>query len=105
MTFSVVGRCQSTGMFGVAIATSSICVGARCPHVRAGVGAVATQNVTDPTYGPRVLDLLARGHDADDALARAIAPYSAALRAPQMRSDRPADFWANSSGPCQSKLR
>ena len=73
MTFSIVGRCQATGMFGVAIATSSICVGARCPHARAGVGAVATQNVTDPTYGPRVLDLLAEGHDADDALARAIA--------------------------------
>lgn len=73
MTFSIVGRCQVTGMFGVAITTSSICVGARCPHVRAGVGAVATQNVTDPTYGPRVLDLLAEGHDADDALARAIA--------------------------------
>jgi len=73
MTFSIVGRCRDTGMFGVAITTSSICVGARCPHVRAGVGAVATQNVTDPTYGPRVLDLLAKGHDADDALARAIA--------------------------------
>ena len=72
MTFSIAGRCQATGMFGVAITTSSICVGARCPHVRAGVGAVSTQNVTDPTYGPRVLDLLAKGHDADDALARAI---------------------------------
>lgn len=73
MTLSIVGRCERTGMLGVAIATSSICVGARCPHVRAGVGAVATQNVTDPTYGPRTLDQLAKGHDADDALARAIA--------------------------------
>ena len=73
MTFSIVGRCERTGMFGVAITTSSICVGARCPHVRAGVGAVATQNVTDPTFGPRTLDLLASGHDARDALARATA--------------------------------
>jgi uncharacterized Ntn-hydrolase superfamily protein len=71
MTFSIVGRCERTGMFGVAISTSSICVGARCPHARAKVGAVATQNVTDPTFGPRILDLLADGHDADDALARA----------------------------------
>jgi len=71
MTFSIVGRCERTGMFGVAITTSSICVGARCPHARAGVGAVATQNVTDPTFGPRILDLLAKGHDADDAVARA----------------------------------
>jgi uncharacterized Ntn-hydrolase superfamily protein len=37
------------------------------------VGAVATQNITDPTFGPRILDLLAKGHDADDALTRAIA--------------------------------
>jgi uncharacterized Ntn-hydrolase superfamily protein len=73
MTFSIVGRCQRSGMFGVAIATSSICVGARCPHVRAGAGAVATQNITDPTYGPRTLDLLAQGHEAEDALARATA--------------------------------
>lgn len=72
MTFSIVGHCARTGMFGVAITTSSICVGARCPHVRAGIGAVATQNITDPTYGPRLLDLLAKGHAADDALARAL---------------------------------
>lgn len=72
MTFSISGRCARTGMFGVAITTSSICVGARCPHARAGAGAVATQNITDPAYGPRILDLLARGHDADDALARAL---------------------------------
>ena len=56
MTFSIVGRCVNTGMFGVAITTSSICVGARCPHARAGVGAVATQNITDPSLGPRLLD-------------------------------------------------
>ncbi|HUF44348.1 MAG TPA: DUF1028 domain-containing protein [Aestuariivirgaceae bacterium] len=73
MTFSIVGRCGRTGMFGVAIATSSICVGARCPHARAGVGAVASQNITDPALGPRTLDQIAKGHDADDALARAIA--------------------------------
>ncbi|MGH6875044.1 MAG: DUF1028 domain-containing protein, partial [Aestuariivirgaceae bacterium] len=43
MTFSIAGRCARTGAFGIAIATSSIAVGARCPHARAGVGAVATQ--------------------------------------------------------------
>jgi uncharacterized Ntn-hydrolase superfamily protein len=57
-------------MFGVAIATSSICVGARCPHVRAGAGAVATQNITDPALGPTILDELERGADAENALAR-----------------------------------
>lgn len=58
MTFSIVGRCRETGQLGIAISSSSISVGARCPWVRAGVGAVATQNVTLPALGPRTLDLL-----------------------------------------------
>ena len=72
MTFSIAGRCVRTGMVGVAITTSSIAVGARCPHVRAGAGAVATQNVTDPSYGPRILDMLSAGLDAKAALASAL---------------------------------
>jgi uncharacterized Ntn-hydrolase superfamily protein len=69
MTFSVVGRCAETGMFGVAITTSSIAVASRCPWARAGVGAVATQNVTDPRLGNQALDLMAGGMRAPDALA------------------------------------
>lgn len=70
MTFSILGRCERTGMLGVAITTSSICVASRCPWARAGVGAVATQNITDPSLGNRGLDLLAAGHSAPDALRR-----------------------------------
>ena len=70
VTFSIVGRCSRTARFGVAITTSSISVGARCPHARAGVGAVATQNVTDPNLGPVVLDALASGLSAAEALAK-----------------------------------
>ena len=58
MTFSIVGRCPETGQLGVAISSSSIAVGARCPWLRAGVGAVSTQNVTLPALGPQILDLL-----------------------------------------------
>ena len=58
MTFSIVGRCPQTGQLGVAISSSSIAVGARCPWLRPGVGAVATQNVTLPALGPQTLDLL-----------------------------------------------
>lgn len=58
MTFSVVGRCPQTGQLGIAVSSSSIAVGARCAWVRAGVGAVATQNVTLPALGPQILDLL-----------------------------------------------
>ena len=61
MTFSIAGRCPRSGMLGVAITTSSICVGARCPWVRARIGAVATQNITHPGLGNRLLDLLAGG--------------------------------------------
>ncbi len=68
MTFSIAGRCAKSGAFGVAITTSSIAVGARCPHARAGVGAVATQNVTDPNLGPMLLDLISQGMSARDSI-------------------------------------
>jgi len=61
MTFSIIGRCQETGQVGIAISSSSIAVGARCPWVRAGVGAVATQNITLPALGPQILDALEPG--------------------------------------------
>lgn len=68
MTFSLVARCSRTGQFGMVISSSSPAVAARCSHVRAGVGAVASQNVTDPDLGPLVLDALATGLAAEDAL-------------------------------------
>jgi len=55
-------------MFGIAVSSSSPCVAARCAHARAGVGVVATQNITDPTLGPRGLDLMASGLSATEAL-------------------------------------
>ncbi len=66
----IAGRCRRIGMFGVAITTSSIAVGARCPHARAGVGAVATQNITDPALAGLILDAMAAGKSASDAVAR-----------------------------------
>lgn len=69
MTFSLVARCADTGMFGVAIASSSPAVAARCAHARAGVGAVASQNVTDPALGPLSLDLMQGGLSAPEAVA------------------------------------
>lgn len=68
MTFSVLGRCAASGMFGVAIATSSIAVASRCPWARAKVGAVATQNITDPSLGNKILDRLQAGASAAEAL-------------------------------------
>ncbi len=72
MTFSIAGRCSRTGMLGVAITTSSICVAARCPWALAGVGAVATQNITDPGLGPAMLDEMAKGASAPQAIAAVV---------------------------------
>ena len=69
MTFSLVARCAETGMFGVAISSSSPAVAARCSYTRAGVGAVASQNITDPTLGPFALDLMQGGMSAVEAIA------------------------------------
>lgn len=68
MTFSLVARCARTGQVGMVISSSSPAVAARCSHVRAGVGAVASQNVTDPALGPLVLDRLEAGLAAEAAL-------------------------------------
>jgi uncharacterized Ntn-hydrolase superfamily protein len=68
MTFSLAGRCVRTGMLGVVVTSSSPAVGARCAWARARVGAVATQNVTDPSLGPLVLERIASGSPAADAL-------------------------------------
>ena len=72
MTFSLIARCAATGQFGIAIASSSPAVAARCAHVRAGVGVVASQNITDPSLGPILLDQLARGQSAQVGLAALI---------------------------------
>ncbi|WP_369958615.1 DUF1028 domain-containing protein [Pseudomonas benzenivorans] len=72
MTFSIVGRCAETGQLGIAISSSSIAVGARCPWLRAGVGAVASQNITLPALGPQILDALESGLEPATALDQAL---------------------------------
>jgi uncharacterized Ntn-hydrolase superfamily protein len=73
MTFSLVARDPASGAFGIVICSSSPAVAARCAHPRAGVGVVASQNVTNPSLGPRVLDSLADGADAGAAMKAALA--------------------------------
>jgi uncharacterized Ntn-hydrolase superfamily protein len=66
MTFSLIARCAESGMFGMVISSSSPAVAARCAHLRAKAGVVASQNITDPVLGQIGLDLLARGMSAQD---------------------------------------
>src|SRR5215469_6589201 len=67
MTYSIMARCARTNAFGIAITSSSICVASRCSWV-APLGAVATQNVTDPALGPAGLALLRQGRGAGAVL-------------------------------------
>jgi uncharacterized Ntn-hydrolase superfamily protein len=69
MTFSLVGRCERTGAVGAVIASASMAVAARCAAVRAGVGAVCSQSTTDPRLRGALLDAIAGGLPAGDALA------------------------------------
>src|SRR5256884_3291361 len=67
-TFSLIGRCERTGMPGIAIATSEMAVGSRCIHVAPGVGAVVTQASTNPRLGHLGLNLLRAGYSAPHVL-------------------------------------
>ncbi|MBT1159678.1 DUF1028 domain-containing protein [Aminobacter anthyllidis] len=78
MTFSIVARCASSGMFGAAVSSSSPAVAARCAFARSGIGAFVTQNFTDPSLGQRGLELMQRGATAAQAIdiVSATAEYS-----------------------------
>ena len=68
MTWSLLARDPATGAFGVAVATRFFAVGALCPHADGGVGALATQALINPTFGPRGLRLLREGLTAEQVL-------------------------------------
>lgn len=68
MTFSIIARCPQTGQFGAAVASSSPAVASRCIRARPGVGAAASQNITDPALGTQALDLMASGIGPAQAL-------------------------------------
>lgn len=73
MTWSIVAHDAKSGAFAVAVTTCAFAVGASCPHVRAGVGAVSTQSFTNRYLGPAVLDGMARGLAPEDAIQGALA--------------------------------
>lgn len=72
-TFSIAARCDRTGMLGVAVSTAVPAVGAICPYVKAGVGAIATQSWVNPYLGIDGLKLLEQGMSAQEALDSLIA--------------------------------
>lgn len=73
MTWSIIARDPDTGAFGVAISTRFFAVGALCPHASGGVGALSTQALVNPTFGPRGMRLLAEGRPAAEVVRELIA--------------------------------
>jgi uncharacterized Ntn-hydrolase superfamily protein len=67
LTWSIVARSKS-GAFAVAIASRFFAVGALCPHAHSGIGALATQALVNPLYGPRGLNMLSQGLSATDVV-------------------------------------
>ncbi|HYN90315.1 MAG TPA: DUF1028 domain-containing protein, partial [Thermoleophilaceae bacterium] len=68
MTYSIVARDPSSGALGVAVQSHFFGVGSLASWAQAGVGAVATQSVVEPAYGPRGLTLMRDGKSAPAAL-------------------------------------
>ncbi|MBD2023262.1 DUF1028 domain-containing protein [Leptolyngbya sp. FACHB-711] len=67
MTFSIVAWDEATRMTGIAVSTKNLAVGALVPFAKAGVGAIATQGLTNPLFGVQGLTLLSQ-HDAKTTL-------------------------------------
>lgn len=68
MTWSIIARDPASGRIGIAVATCNFAVGVRVPHIKTGIGAICTQAMTNPFFGPRGLALLTAGASAEDTV-------------------------------------
>lgn len=68
MTWSIVAKDSASGAIGIAVSTKFFAVGARVPAIESGVGAVASQALTNPLYGRRGLALMRLGVSAADVV-------------------------------------
>ena len=69
MTYSILARDPGTGAFGAAVASRFFAVGAICTHAEGRVGALSTQALVNPMYGPQGMALLRAGAPADAVVA------------------------------------
>src|SRR5580704_17685258 len=73
MTWSIIARDNTTGQFGIAVATRFFAVGARVPYIAAGIGGIATQALVNPYYGIDGLKLLREGRTPSNIIKTLIA--------------------------------
>ncbi len=71
-TFSIVAADTADGEWGIAVASRFLAVGAVVPYAEAGAGALATQAIADPAYGPQAMKLLAEGRSADEVIRKLV---------------------------------
>src|SRR5260370_31782714 len=76
MTWSIIARDSAAGQFGIAVATRFFAVGARVPHIAAGIGGIATQALVNPYYGIDGLKLLRQGRSPRETVETLIAADS-----------------------------
>jgi len=69
-TFSILATSPDSRLMGVAVASGSTSVGDRVPHVKPGVGVIATQAYTNVAYGIKGLELLTKGLSPKQTLDR-----------------------------------
>jgi uncharacterized Ntn-hydrolase superfamily protein len=73
MTWSIIARDSATGQIGIAVATRFFAVGARVPHIAAGIGGVATQALVNPYYGIDGVRMLREGKSPHEIVAALLA--------------------------------
>lgn len=100
MTWSIIARDAETGRIGIAVATKAFAVGALVPHIRTNAGALASQALVNPYYGPRGLALLDGGASAEEVVARLTAEDAGRQSRQLHAMDRDGRFAAYTGGAC-----
>ena len=101
MTWSIIARDEDTGRVGIIVASRFFAVGALVPHIKTGVGAVATQALVNPLYGPQGLALLQAGASSDDTVSFLRRPDEGRAERQVHAMDRSGRFSAHTGDACQ----
>ena len=100
MTWSIIARDEATQRTGIVVATKFFAVGALVPHIKTGVGAIASQAFINPHFGSRGLQLLETGLSAETAIARLVAEDAGRANRQLHMLDREGKFAAYTGAAC-----
>jgi uncharacterized Ntn-hydrolase superfamily protein len=100
MTWSIIAREPATGAFGIAVATRFFAVGSLCPHAESEAGALCTQALVNPNYGPAGLKLLRDGVPAAEVVRRLTASDAGAAHRQLHVIDRSGRIAAHTGASC-----